>query len=281
MLSTGQIQAYYLTSSFRLPGHWTLGRRHLRVVLKDGRFVKLNHFRDHLSEKDLKYLCWKLKPRHVYFSVLNWLFPERVGKKFKARYCVPLNGEYVIDVDSYLMPFRHEHKVDQHWYVCPRCLEMSRRLTLHLCEIIKQYYSKMAIIFSGCQGFHVHVMDFDYRDWVGYREEDPIWCHHASQFKFTRLLQKQAHVFDRIHFTVSVDPMRVVTVPNTLNGKTGLICKFLGTPKDLEALTIPEVIEMSKTFLQSYPEPLESPAPTGMGTTGAMKSCAKNLVGAA
>ena len=139
----------------------------------------------------------------------------------------------------------------------------------------------MAVVFSGCQGFHVHVMDFDYHDWVPYREQDPLWCHHASRFKFTRLLQKQAHVFDRVHFTVSVDPMRVVTVPNTINGKTGLVCRFMGTPKDLEKLTVPIIVEMSKTFVQGYPEPLESPLATAEGTTGAMKTCAKNLVGAA
>ena len=75
--------------------------------------------------------------------------------------------------------------------------------------------------------------------------------------------------------------MRVVTVPNTINGKTGVICRFIGTPKDLESLTIAEILEMSKTFLQSYPEPLESPSPTGMGTNGAMKTRAKNPVGAA
>jgi DNA-binding transcriptional ArsR family regulator len=217
MLSNEQIQAYYVTYPPKIPVHWTLGRRHFRVVLRDGRFVKLNHFQNRLTEKDLKYYCWKLKPIHVYFSVLNWLFPERIGKKYKARYCVPLNGEYVVDVDAYLMSFAHKHKVDDHWYVCPQCLEMSRRLTLHLCEIMKKYYSNMAVVFSGCQGFHVHVMDFDYHDWAPYREEDPIWCHHASRFKFTKLLQKQTHVFDRAHFTVSVDPMRVVTVPNTVN----------------------------------------------------------------
>jgi hypothetical protein len=124
-------------------------------------------------------------------------------------------------------------------------------------------------------------MDFDYHDWVPYKEEDPIWCHHASRFKFTRLLQKQTHVFARIHFTVSVDPMRVVTVPNTINGKTGLICRFIGSHKNLENLTITEILEMSKTFLQSCPEPLESPLATAEGTTGAMKTSAKNLVGAA
>jgi len=65
-------------------------------MLRDGRFVKLNHLQNRLSEKDLKYYCWKLKLIHVYFSVLKWLFPERIGKKDKARYCVPVNGQYVV-----------------------------------------------------------------------------------------------------------------------------------------------------------------------------------------
>jgi hypothetical protein len=75
--------------------------------------------------------------------------------------------------------------------------------------------------------------------------------------------------------------MRVVTVPNTINGKTGLVCRYLGTPKDLENLTIQEILEMSKTFPHSYPEPLESPHAMAEEAIGAMKSCAKNLVGAA
>jgi hypothetical protein len=216
---------------------------------------------------------------HVYFSVLNWLFPERVRKKYKAGYNVPLNGEFVIDVDAHLILFKHKHKVDDHWYVCNECLDMSKRIALQLCEIIHKYYSKIAIVFSGCAGFHVHVLDFDYHDWVGYRERDPIWCHHASRFKFTKLLQKQTHCFDRTHFTVSVDPMRVVTVPNTVNGKTGLVCRFVGTPTDLEHLSIPEILELSKGFpVQSYPEALDSPS---VDSNGPMKSCARNLVEAA
>jgi DNA primase catalytic subunit len=170
-----------------------------------------------------------------------------------------VNGEYVIDVDSYLMIFKHEHKVDDHWYICEQCLAMAKLLTLHLCDAVKRYYSKLAVVFSGCAGFHVHVMDFNYYDWVQYHWNDPIWAHHAGRFKFTKLLQKQTHVFDRAHFTVSVDPMRVVTVPNTINGKTGLICRFIGTPKDLELLTISELLEKSKAFpVHGYPEALEN-----------------------
>jgi hypothetical protein len=247
--------------------------------LGDGRSVKLNKFENRLSEKDLRFYCWKLAPVNVYFSVLNWLFPERVGKKYRARYCVPLNGEYVVDVDSYMVLFKHDHRVDENWHVCQECLGMGKRLTLQLCEAIEQYYQKLAIVFSGRMGFHVHVLDFDYHDWVGYRERDPIWCHHAARFKFTKLLQKQTHVFDRKHFTVSVDPMRVVTVPNTINGKTGLICSLIGNKNDLERLTIPEILKHSKTF-PCYPETLENPRWTE-GPKGLMKSCAKNLAEAA
>ncbi len=276
MLSETELGTWYLDNRLAIPHFWNLSRKHFRVSLYDGRFVKLNHFENRLTARDLRFYCWKLKPMHVYFSVLNWLFPERVGKKYKAQYCVPVNGEYVIDVDSYLVAFRHEHKVDDHWFVCEQCLDMSKRLTLHLCEAIKQYYSKLAVVFSGCQGFHVHVMDFNYWDWVPYRWKEPLWAHHAARFKFTKLLQKQTHVFVRKHFTVSVDPMRVVTVPNTLNGKTGLICRFIGTPKDLELLTIPELLDMSKAFpAPSYPETLEGSL-SKEDCNGSMKSCAKN-----
>jgi hypothetical protein len=85
----------------------------------------------------------------------------------------------------------------------------------------------------------------------------------------------QTHVFGRAHFTVIVDPMRVVTVPNTVNAKTGLICRFLGSPKDLEILTISEVLEMSKTFpVHGHLEALEN---SSVSCNGPMKSCAKKL----
>jgi len=261
LLPLEQIQRAYLDSQLQIPRLWNLSRKHFRVV-SNGGHIKLNRFENRINEKELKYYCYKLKPTHVYFSVLNWLFPERVGKKYKARYCVPLNGEYVIDVDSYMVLFHHEHKTDPEWGVCEICLDMAKGLTLQLCEVLEKYYSKFAIVFSGRMGFHVHVLDFNYRDWVSYRETDPIWCHHASRFKLTKLLQKQTHVFNRAHFNVSVDPMRVVTVPNTLNAKTGLVCSFLGDRKAFEGLTIVQILNKSKNFskFHRYPEPLESPS---------------------
>lgn len=129
-----------------------------------------------------------------------------------------------------MMLFKHGHWHDPEWGICEDCLDMAKRLTLQLCEVMEKYYSRFAIIFSGRMGFYLHVLDFNYRDWVAYRETDPIWCHHASRFKLTKLLQKQRHVFDRAHFNVSVDPMRVVTVPNTINAKTSLSSCLLSLP---------------------------------------------------
>jgi len=239
-------------------------------------------FSEQANQPDVAYYCWKLSPLHVYFSVLNWLFPERVGKKYKARYCVPLNGEYVIDVDSHIVIWKHDHRVSDEWSVCEPCLQHSKELTLQLCQVIEKYYRRPAIVFSGRMGFHVHVLDFDYRDWVPFRQKNPIWCHHASRFKFTKLLQKQAHVFDRTHFTVSVDPMRVVTVPNTLNATTGLVCTFIGSRQDSEKLTIPGLLERSKEYskFHGYPEALDG-SRLSQGSIGPVKSCAKNRAEAA
>jgi len=98
--------------------------------------------------------------------------------------------------------------------------------------------------------------------------KDPGYLYNKTKDHINQIRQARACA----HFTVSVDPMRVVTVPNTVNGKTGLICRFIGTPKDLELLGIAELLDMSKVF------PCNSHLET---QSESVKSCAKNLGGAA
>jgi len=83
----------YMDAPLEVPSLWNLSRKHIRIQTVDDRFLKLNRFENRISKTDLKFYCFKLEPVHAYFPVLNWLFPERVGKKYKARYCIPLNGE--------------------------------------------------------------------------------------------------------------------------------------------------------------------------------------------
>ena len=62
--------------------------------------MKLNSHRNRLNVKSIKSLCVKYVPTHVYFSVLDWFFPERVGMKCKANHALPVVGEYVVDIDA-------------------------------------------------------------------------------------------------------------------------------------------------------------------------------------
>jgi hypothetical protein len=72
LLSPGEIERFYLGASLMVPNLWNLSRKHFQAKLREGRFIKLNKFENRLSAKDVKFYCCKLKPLHVYFSVLNW-----------------------------------------------------------------------------------------------------------------------------------------------------------------------------------------------------------------
>ena len=54
-----------------------------------------------------------------------------------------------------------------------------------------------------------------------------------------------ANLWDRSHFILSVDPLRVVTVPETLNADTGLVCILVGGVEDLERRSIHELLNHS------------------------------------
>lgn len=146
----------------------------MRIEILNHRFVKLNKFENRLNFRELKEYCIKLSPLHVYMSVLNWLFPERVCKKYKGKYAVPIGGEYVIDIDIYVIHKRHRHHYSALRKICEECLRISQALMVEVCEKVKEHYSKIAIVFSGKRGFHVHVLDFNFRDWTYYMKGIPL-----------------------------------------------------------------------------------------------------------
>lgn len=230
------IRAYYANTPLKTPDYWNLSRKHFRVQVASGYYVKLNKFRNRLGPKDLQWLLVKYAPFHVYFSVLDWLFPERVGKKYKAHHAVPIGGEYVFDVDNTNVWMPHNNHVKN--MICRPCLANSRDITLHILDHILENYSRVKVVFSGRRGFHIHVLDFDFRDWTQANYENPIKSHEAARFKYSLLLAKRCYGFNRAHFIVSTDPMRVVSLPGSLNASSGLICTFIGSRSDLEKTDI-------------------------------------------
>lgn len=256
MLEPWQISSYYINSKLDVPSSWGLTRKHVRIETLKCRFVKLNKFRTRLNSRKLKDFCITFAPKHVYFSVLNWLFPERVGKKYKGNYAVPVgSGEYVIDVDAYIAHRWHEHLYSETLEVCPICLQIAKELAIDACKALEWYYRDIHIVFSGRSGFHIHVLDFDVSDWTRINYNDLIKSHEVARFKFSKAITLQAFCFDRAHFILSVDPMRVITVPNTLNGDTGLKCIYVGDRKALERRTVENILWQAKALEVRYGYP--------------------------
>jgi hypothetical protein len=263
-LTLSGIRDFYRNAPLDIPDCWKLSRKHFRAVLRDRQFVKLNKLWNRISLRELRYLCTKYTPYHVYMSVLDWLSPERVGHKRKANRAVPIGGEYLVDVDHHNVWKPHIHYENK---VCPGCIENSRGSTLHICERIEQNYRDLQIVFSGRRGFHIHVLDFNVRDWTRYNESDPIKTHEVARFKYSKLLARQSYGFNRPHFIVASDPMRIVTVPCTLNAEGRLVCVYVGSKKDLETLEVEHLLDEArpyrymddylvlKDFVHAHPEP--------------------------
>ena len=115
-------------------------------------------------------------------------------------------------------------------------------------------YSKFEVVFSGKRGFHLHVLDFDLRDWTGFNEANPVKSHEVARLIYTRYLKQVCGGFDDDHFKVSVDPMRVVTFPESINGETGLLCKSLGGKNDFEAMNVSSMLVESRwAKIYNYP----------------------------
>jgi hypothetical protein len=75
MLEPCWIRSFYVNEGLKVPALWGFSRKHFRVETAGGRFFKLNRFRSRLNPGKLRELCVKFSPLHVYFSVLDWLFP--------------------------------------------------------------------------------------------------------------------------------------------------------------------------------------------------------------
>ncbi len=85
----------------RIPPLWNLKRKHIRLQLRNGAWVKSGRFYRGIDGRALRRLCVRLAPVKLYMSVLDFLHPEIVGSKCKLCHSNPaFPGEFVLDIDS-------------------------------------------------------------------------------------------------------------------------------------------------------------------------------------
>ena len=107
-------------------------------------------------------------------------------------------------------------------------------------EVIEENYGDYPIVFSSKRGFHIHVFDFDYKDWCNCNFKDAVKCQEAARYRYAKLLKLNHNLF--FNFVTSVDPMRVMRIPGSVNGWTGLIALPIGKRGDLERISISHLL---------------------------------------
>ncbi len=196
-----------------------VSKKQVKIRRHDKRFITLNRFRARLHGQALKRLLIHHAPVNVYSSVLEWLMPERVREKPSANRAYPIGGEYVVDID-----------VPQMW----RPWNGHETNNLYAPGLRRAYDRVMEIL-----------------DKIGENYTD-IKSHEVARFIYTHYLQSSCVPFSKYHFVLSSDPMRVMTVPGSLNGETGLVCFEVGDPAEFEKITMKELVVRSDARKHLY-----------------------------
>jgi len=233
------VRAYYQRADLDLRSWMEPRRKHYRIEVESGRFLKLNRFRNRIRPEKLRTFLVKYAPTHAYMSVLSWLFPERVAGRQKANRAYPLDGTFLLDMDVKTDRF-HCHMLNRRG-VCEGCLRLAQFNTLNACNIVEENYDEYLVVFSGRKGFNI-LLPFSAEDWTHYRPTDPLKTQAAARFKYALYLKHRGVWFD---FKTSIDPLRVHSVPSSLNAETNLIVKPIGRRADMEALSIGRILDLA------------------------------------
>jgi DNA primase catalytic subunit len=222
-------------------------RKEFRIKTLKGNTLQLNRLRSRLNFRVLKELCIRFLPVHIYQSVLNYASAERVSSEKKSSKAYPYrSSEYVVDVDSYLAYEPHSHRTRNN-EPCKGCIVNAYNLCNKVLAVIEDNYSDIRVVFSGRQGFHIHVFDFKIEDHTHIDERNLLKSHEVARFKYTsQLAEMVPQAFDRSHITLSCDPMWVLSMPESLNAETGCACSYLGDSKQFRRLSVDEILRKAK-----------------------------------
>lgn len=197
-----------------------LWRKQFKIVTNEGIFIALNKKTPRLNHRKLRKYAVKIAPVHIYASVMEYLRPEEVGEKCISLRAIPVGSEFVIDIDSYMNFQPHRHRTEPEGF-CYGCLDQAKQLTYKALDIVAENYDKIMIVFSGRHGFHIHVMEFEVRDWTYYDMRNPMKSHEVAKRKYVETIKDRIpQAFDIPHYILSCDVMRVMTLPEILNTLT-------------------------------------------------------------
>jgi DNA primase catalytic subunit len=170
------------------------------------------------NKTKLKKIVEKRCPKNVYFTPVKWLDPVNVRRtKVEEIKDYMLSSPLFFDVDMQLLS--------------PPTLSSAQQMTENLIEYIEEKSGIMPdwIVFSGRRGFHVYYWSWDNIAGKYFKADERIAIFKRNRQEILEDLSIKGIIVDN---SVTSDPWRVLRVPGTLHGESGLIAKVLRNLKD-------------------------------------------------
>lgn len=185
--------------------------RHFRfqVFSKTKRFVRLKDVVQ--SKKELYRRIAAIVPVNAYFTPTRWLCPIFVSKT-RGETDVLLFSSLYFDVDSDILN--------------PASFDQAKVNTQCLIYWINDNYHRSPdlVVFSGRRGFHIYYWDWDTSIIRNMLPHDRI---KNFVIERKRLLRELSTARITVDEAVTIDPYRLMRIPNTLHGKTGMIARVV------------------------------------------------------
>ena len=211
--------------------------RQFRLMTFEGVWIKIPRPKRRIRSKTkLVSIIRSIAPKHAFYTALKFLDPSTLGPREVPAYC--LGGDLVFDIDVLSDPTRIV--TDQY--------RVAANYTLQLIDVLRELgYKDFFTVFTGFKGFHLHVPNFDPYEFLGIQPSEILRTEAEikARKQITELIASENIPIDQ---EVTRDIKRIVRLPGTLHGKTGLLALVLDSvqvskiqedPQCLKHMSIP------------------------------------------
>jgi len=212
---------------------------HFRKQLFNGYWIKAK--KKILNKRNIQsFIVKKFPAKNVYYSLSKWLNPEKMGRKSNLIKCLGTNLVFDFDIINDIFDINQ--------------FESGKEEVLRLKKYLKNNFgfSKFAYLWTGYKGFHLYVLDYDNSEFYfkniensNNEIEDINNVEILNREFINKIIQEENFPID---FNVLLDLKRIIRLPNTLHGSTGLQSILLGTENELKNFTIDRSFQLNNSF---------------------------------
>jgi phosphoadenosine phosphosulfate reductase len=256
------------------------------------KYSKFHHYRKQLfngywkkadkkisSNNELtEFILKKYPAKNIYYSISKWLNPEKIGSKNKYNKCLGTKLVFDFDIIEDLLDINQ--------------FEKGKRIVIDFKNYLKESFgfNKFSYLWTGNKGFHLTVLDYDYLKFYDNfiknsskkdMKKDIIEKIETKNRDF--LIKKISERGFRVDLGVISDIMRIVRLPKTLHGSTGLKSILKHNEKDFmnlkinESFEIPDNYDLKLFFIKDLPELNISRLPLGPFEKGTITNVSSDL----